>query len=167
VDPPGEFVAEDAVDLASVGEGVLARGSLAAGRSGKRDGPVGPVAAADLPRVTILGRRAGHGQIGPVAPASGNVQVVQGPVEGKRPHSETLAEHAQDRGLAVEVPATPPAPSAPDRVEQALAAATAPVPLAGLRRACRIRMATLCAILATLTQAGRIRQTPAGYQLVG
>jgi hypothetical protein len=50
VDQPGEAMAQDAVHLAGVGDGVLAGGGLAAGGAREGDEPVGPVAAPDLPR---------------------------------------------------------------------------------------------------------------------
>jgi hypothetical protein len=82
---------------------------------------------------------------------------------GLRAEGDALALEVLDGPVPAAAPT--PAPSAAERVEQALADALAPVSLAVLRRACRMRTARLCEVLAALTASGRIRKTAAGYEL--
>jgi hypothetical protein len=68
----------------------------------------------------------------------------------------------------LEAPATteaPPATSAVEKIERALADAATPLSLAALRTACHIRNKNACDALATLVAEGRVRKSAAGYLL--
>jgi len=81
-----------------------------------------------------------------------------------------LALAAVDDAIALHIvdatpAASPPMPSALEKLEHVLAQADRPLTLAELRHACRLRMARVCQALAALTAQGRIHKTVAGYQL--
>ena len=84
-------VAEHAVDLAGVGDGVLAGRRLSARRPGERDEAIDAIAPPDLAGVGILGRGPRDRKVDTIASMAGSIEVVQPPVDGERDVAEALA----------------------------------------------------------------------------
>lgn len=77
-------------------------------------------------------------------------------------HDDQVALRVLDEAL----PATSPAHSVAERVEQALARAPHPLDRRALRAACRMRMTTLLRTLSDLTAAGRVTEREGRFRLV-
>ncbi len=71
MDEPGQPVAEHAVDLAGVDDGVFAGRCLSARRPGERDEAIGAIAPPDLAGVGLLGRGPRDGKVNTIASMAG------------------------------------------------------------------------------------------------